>query len=124
MSGVHHDHDLRVYHGSGFSDPGPGTVVVEPDGYELDSGYDHPDLPSHSPDGIQCGYGGSGPAQLSAALLYDVTGDAEIATTYYREFLRDVVSDLGASWTLSAKAIHAWLEITMEQAGERPGRPA
>ena len=36
----------------------------------------------HAPDGFQWGYNGSGPAQLSAAILYEVTSNADLARQY------------------------------------------
>ena len=36
----------------------------------------------HSPDGFQWGYTGSGPAQLAAAILNEVTDDPELARAY------------------------------------------
>ena len=37
------------------------------------------DLRTHSPDGFEWGYGGSGPAQLALALAADVLADDEAA---------------------------------------------
>lgn len=36
-------------------------------------------ITDHSPDGFQWGYSGSGPAQLAAAILYEITDDTELA---------------------------------------------
>ena len=41
----------------------------------------------HSPDGFQWGYNGSGPAQLAAAILNEVTGDPEI--TLRQDFITE-----------------------------------
>jgi len=49
-------------------------------------------LYNHSPDGFAWGYGGSGPAQLALALLFDVLGVSEEALKYYQAFKREVVS--------------------------------
>lgn len=105
------------YIGMGFEGGGPGRVIVQPAQHELDTGYDNPDLPSHSPDGFQCGYAGSGPAQLAAALLYDVTGDAAAASRLKRPFMQEVVTGLpnaendeGVSWRLSAESVEQWVE--------------
>ena len=49
-------------------------------------------IADHSPDGFQWGYSGSGPAQLSAAILYEITEDPELARTYYQLFKFDRVA--------------------------------
>lgn len=49
---------------------------------------------NHSPDGFSWGYAGSGPAQLSLALLLDALGDKERAIRLYQRFKFRVV----ASW--------------------------
>lgn len=119
MTGIDVDTDTdenapTMYVGEDFGTVSGGTVVVEPDGRHLDPGLDNPDLPSHSPDGFQCGYRGSGPAQLAAALLYDVTGDAETVQEHYQQFKTEVVATLGDEWALSEPEIRAWLSIQTE----------
>lgn len=55
---------------------------------------------NHSPDGFNWGYGGSGPAQLSLALLCDCCG-VEMAREYYQDFKFRVISGLeGDEWSL------------------------
>jgi hypothetical protein len=44
------------------------------------------DLRCHSPSGCAWGYAGSGPAQLSLALVADATGDDELALNIYQAF--------------------------------------
>ena len=41
-------------------------------------------IADHSPDGFQWGYSGSGPAQLAAAILYEITDDVELLTNILR----------------------------------------
>ena len=66
------------------------------------------DLRNHSPDGAEWGYAGSGPAQLSLALLSDVLGD-EAAQELYQRFKRDVVARFPREgFAISAEAIEAW----------------
>jgi hypothetical protein len=60
------------------------------------------DLAKHSPTGFEWGYEGSGPAQLSLALLCDALGDVPLACRVYQEFKRAVVGRLGDSWILVA----------------------
>src|SRR4051812_34392408 len=54
------------------------------------------DLRNHSPDGFNWGYGGSGPAQLSLALLADATGEPDTATRLYQEFKRRHIAGIEA----------------------------
>ncbi len=75
----------------------------------------------HSPTGFQWGYQGSGPAQLSAAILYEVTDDPEIARSYYQTFKFDHVAKWGETFEISKQEVLNWLravgaEITLRQA--------
>jgi hypothetical protein len=61
------------------------------------------DLRTHSPNGFEWGYGGSGPAQLALALAADVLGDDEAALGVYQRLKFRVVGRLpAASWELAA----------------------
>ena len=51
-------------------------------------------LIDHSPDGFNWGYSGSGSAQLSHALLLEVTDDEQTALRYYQDFKWDVIANL------------------------------
>jgi len=44
------------------------------------------DLANHSPTGFEWGYGGSGPSQLSLALLADALKDDKRALSFYQAF--------------------------------------
>lgn len=55
----------RIYHGR-YDER--GNLIVGVDGEALES---RCDLFNHSPLGFECGYGGSGPAQLALAILAD-----------------------------------------------------
>ncbi len=71
--------------------------------YELSPRYD---LRNHSPTGYSWGYGGSGPAQLSLALLADALGDDDKAQRWYQDFKFRVISRLeGDQWELSQEDI-------------------
>lgn len=60
------------------------------------------DLRTHSPDGFEWGYDGSGPAQLALALAADVLGDDEAALDVYQRLKFRVMGRLPADgWTLS-----------------------
>src|SRR5258708_5548956 len=63
------------------------------------------DLRNHSPTGFDWSYAGSGPSQLALALLADALGDDDTALNYYQQFKWDVVTKLGAAWTLTAEQI-------------------
>ena len=65
------------------------------------------DLWDHSPTGFEWGYGGSGPAQLSLALLADALGDDERAVSLHQPFKWEVVAKLPAreNWTLTDEEI-------------------
>ncbi len=70
-------------------------VVVEQDGKKT---YPLPkcqDIVNHSPTGFCWGYGGSGPAQLSLAILVDhFNGNKLKAVAFYQLFKQDVVARL------------------------------
>lgn len=63
---------------------------------------------SHSPDGFNWGYGGSGPAQLALALLGEVTPRA-LAVALHQAFKAEVVAGLPDDWTLTGSELRAWV---------------
>ena len=66
---------------------------------------------NHSPDGFEWGYGGSGPAQLSLAILLDFTGDKDISLKNYQNFKYDIISNFDReSFNLSEREIKNWLK--------------
>lgn len=68
-------------------------------------------IESHSPDGFEWGYPGSGPAQLALALLLDFTGDRHWAAEYHQPFkFAYVVGWDGPAWQISGAEIVAWLQ--------------
>jgi len=81
------------------------TVTV--DSEPLDCRYD---LLSASPSGFEWGYGESGPATLTIAMLAHAFGD-EFACEHYQRFKREVVSELPEDgWTLTKADFDAWRE--------------
>jgi hypothetical protein len=72
----------------------------------------------HSPTGFQWAYGGSGPAQLSLALLCDHLGDSEHALSLYQDFKWKVIAALpqGKPWELTPAQIDAALQAPRAQA--------
>ena len=67
------------------------------------------EIANHSPDGFNWGYNGSGTTQLALGILYEVTGDAELAGNYYPFFKSDHVSRWGEVWEMSESEVRRWL---------------
>lgn len=79
------------------------------------------ELANHSPSGFGWGYGGSGPAQLSFALLLDYTSDDDVALAHYTEFKNTVVSQLDCThpegcWQLTGTDIEDALRELSDEA--------
>lgn len=67
-------------------------------------------LYNHSPDGFEWGYGGSGPAQLALAILFEVTKHRELSLQYYQDFKRDTVARFNQpGFIISEGEVKAWL---------------
>ena len=62
-----------------------------------------------SPDGFQWGYNGSGPAQLSTAILNEVTDDPEITRQYYVFFHKDHVFCWGDDFEINEFQVRDYL---------------
>lgn len=87
-------------------------VEVTVDGEPLARRYD---LLSASPSGFEFGYGGSGPAQLSVAMLAHAFGD-EFAVEHYQQFKREVIAKLPEEgWTLRERDLGAWREAFCDE---------
>ena len=97
-------------------------VIVEDSREEEEAFVELPqylDIVNHSPSGFEWGYEGSGPAQLSFALLYDVTKDKEFSLHNYQNYKIDVISRLDETdWMLSAKEVEYWIEHLGRQINE------
>ena len=65
-------------------------------------------LSFHSPE-FNYGYSGSGPSQLSLALLLDATTVPETALSFYQYFKDDMVSKWGDKWAISRSEILLWI---------------
>ncbi len=66
---------------------------------------------SHSSSELDWGYAGSGPDQLSLAILIDYLGDVTEAEDLYQDFKSIVVAHLPEEeWTLSSEEIRAALK--------------
>lgn len=65
----------------------------------------------HSPDGMEWGFAGSGPADLARSILFDFLGEAGLDARLYQAFKFDVVVEMAREkWTLRGEDIQAWLE--------------
>ena len=88
-----------------------GAMVTRPDGTLLQLA---PSLAlwRHSASGFEWGFNGSGPAQLALALLFDHTGDPELAMRCCQRSKAAVVTRWrGNEWTLEPREIDAWLAV-------------
>ena len=68
------------------------------------------DLDNHSPTGFECGYGGSGPAQLALAILADMYSDG-LALKWHQPFKWRVISQLpkNSDWELTGDEVRKHL---------------
>ena len=73
------------------------------------------DQVNHSPDGFSWGYGGSGPAQLSLAILADAVG-SDVAVSLYQRFKREVVAAWPQrnGWTYTSTQAQAWAKSRLD----------
>jgi hypothetical protein len=90
-----------------------GSPTVYPLAWRLD-------LRNHSPTGLECGYGGSGPAQLALAILahhFGPQGERH-ALALYQQYKGDVVAHLpqDAGWEIGSDDVAAWLRDRGEDA--------
>ena len=70
---------------------------------------------NHSPDGFSWSYMGSGPAQLSLALLLEATDDNE-STRFHQGFKFDIIASLPAGdFEMPAEHVYEWLEIEKQK---------
>ena len=88
---------VRVYWDNG---PATGTLLPK-----------RLDLRNHSPTGFECGYGGSGPAQLALAILANHMDSDPAALRYYHKFKFHTIARLPRhdDWTLTSEEIDAAL---------------
>jgi len=65
---------------------------------------------SHSPDGFNWGYAGSGPAQLALALLLEVT-DQATAVRLHQDFKAAHVVLWKDTWACTSEGILVWIKL-------------
>lgn len=70
-----------------------------------------------SPTGFAWGYGGSGPAALAHAILFDLIGNETIAEGLYQDFKREVIALLpeGTGWIIREEAVRSWLATAADR---------
>lgn len=90
-----------------------GGFDVYIDGKPLDSSPSQ-SLYNHSPDGFAWGFSGSGPSQLSLALLYYFSEDRDFSIQNYQDFKEQIVSKLPRKFQLNAQFIKDWIEHKKE----------
>jgi len=62
-------------------------------------------------DAPEWGYFGAGPSQTAAAILLDVTGDAELTKRYHQDFKREFIANFDQdSFVLLELQITMWLD--------------
>lgn len=63
-------------------------------------------------DAPEWGYYGSGPSQTAAAILLDMTGDAELSKMYHQDFKRDFIAcyEQEVGFVLLEIEIRLWLD--------------
>lgn len=108
-----------LYEGHRRSESGGQEVTVrhEPDGTVIPLlPFKNQRLVNHSPSGFQWGYLGSGPAQLSLALLLDATGEEALSLRHYQDFKFLVVANWADDWMISQSDILDWLDTRESRA--------
>jgi hypothetical protein len=71
---------------------------------------------NHSPTGFEWGYGGSGPAQLSLAILCNHLGNEEEALGLYQDFKFAVIGRIkDDSWRLTTRDVSEAIEKIRER---------
>jgi len=76
--------------------------------YPLDPRFD---LRNHSPSGFECGYCGSGPAQLAIALCADALQNDDLAERSYQRVKEKFIAQLprDTDWVFEEATLLAWI---------------
>lgn len=84
----------------------------------------HLDKYNSSPTGFSWGYRGSGPAQLAFCILYDFTGNLELAQRYTERFKRTYIANLEShqNWTLHGDVLERVIQSWETGVHTTPGR--
>ncbi len=70
----------------------------------------------HSPDGFSWGYGGSGPSQLSFAIILELTDDSDNSFVLYQSFKKDFIISLPQSDFCIQFDLEKWTEEQLTKA--------
>ena len=97
---------MTIYRGFVHSERVGGQLVTKDD--DILSPKPSQKLWNHSPNGFNWGYGGSGPAQLSLALLLDALGNEELAVRNHQDFKRQYVAGWQGDWEKTSQEIQDW----------------
>lgn len=102
---------MKVYEGIIIPNEHDGVFAVYVNGDELSLA---PSLQvrNHSPTGFAWGYNGSGPSQLSLAIMLDYfNGNVELAEQHYQMFKFQYVSNwpMKENWKITAAEIDAFV---------------
>lgn len=75
------------------------------------------DVVNHSPTGFECGYHGSGPAQLAFALAFDHLGNARRAERCHQELKRLLVAQLprDRAWEFDSRVLANAIDVAEKQ---------
>lgn len=109
---------MKTYYGRIISDDLPEMLVQVTEGGQVSRLKMTNTARAHSPTGFAWGYEGSGPAALAHSLLADVTGVRDMATCFYREYMKEVIAKLdnAKNWTLSQQDVESWILNQMRKA--------
>jgi hypothetical protein len=116
---------MKIYVGERDEEDNTLTVSIKVDGgrtYPLDPRYD---VRNHSPTGFECGYSGSGPAQLALAICCDALGDVAQAERVYQQFKFKVIAGLPSmkDWELTETSVRNTIrELMTTQETEDPAK--
>ena len=104
---------MKFYYGKRLKDGKNIIGVVDMDDDMKCKGYLLTHHVYHSLTGMEWGYLGSGPSDLSMSILWDVTGQEPDRTTYML-FKSEFVATWGDVWAICEDEIIAWLKERIE----------
>lgn len=102
---------MKIYKGK-LRDGGAGgqKIMVGRMVRTQDEDYPLRHIESHSPDGFNWGYGGSGPSDTALSILTDCLGERK-ARILYPQFKWDFVAGWGKEFSISERTIKNWASL-------------
>ena len=97
---------MKIYSGKHTKMPDAQTIFVRD---TEDMVYSLKHIVKHSPDGMNFGYGGSGPSDTALSILTDCIGK-ERAERLYPIFKNDYVATWKHSFSITSDEIEAWAD--------------